>query len=464
MGDVHNDGSYSRELGVDSYRKRRRRSRVFRFVVTLVLIAIIGGASYMFGKQFIDPDSLPFDLPGVSESNDVVVTEAEVEPTTVQPATITVVAAGDVIPSGAVADSGRQESGAYDFSHLFTHLKRELGLFDLRIVNQEAVMAGERYGFGADNPLNAPQDLGRAENAAGFNVVLRATDHTLDAQAEGIHNELTWWHDNIPQMAVLGIADPNPQNNPTLSDYNNNVYIFEKDGFKVAVLNHTSVDDQNKDVISRLSESKIASDVAKAREQGAEMIIACPHWGNENNSEISEEQERFAKVYAEQGVDLIIGTHPRVLQKVDVLESPDGHKTVCFYSLGCLISPYSDDNLLGGLAEVKLTRDDHGECKVDEAVLKTVITHRENGDQYGTYLLSAYTDDIASTSWDAWIPVDEWNRKCGELLGSDYDTNTCELKVNLSGKATPASEKDDEKKDESEEETEEVEDGFFEYV
>ncbi len=460
MADVHNDGSYSRELGVASYRKRRRQSRILRCVVALVLIAIIGGASYMFGKQFIDPDSLPVDLPGVEKSAPTVSETTEVSLPTVQPVTLNVLAAGDVIPSGAVAESGRKESGAYDFSHLFSHIAKEISLFDLRMVNQEAVMAGERLGFGADYPLNAPQDLGRAENAAGFNVVLHANDHALDAQPEGIHNELTWWHDNFPQIAVVGIADPQPKNNPTLSDYVNNVYIFEKDGFKVAVLNHTWIEnEQNKGVVSVLSEKKVAADVAKAREQGAEMIIACPHWGDENNAELNSDQVNFARVYAELGVDLVLGTHPRVLQGVDVLQATNGHKMVCFYSLGCLISPYDDNNLLGGLAEVELSRDDHGACQVSSAKLKPVITHRGNGEEYCTYLLSAYTEDIAMTGWDAWIPIDEWNHKCEEALGSSYDSNTCELKVDVT-KATPVSKLSDKSEDEAEA-TEEEEYGYI---
>ncbi|MBR3157616.1 MAG: CapA family protein [Atopobiaceae bacterium] len=460
MNDAQNGGNYSRELGVAGYRKRRRRTVVTRIIVATVLIAIIGGASYAFGKQFIDPDKVPFDLPGVERNAQEGASEdAEpAAPTTVQPASISLIAAGDVVMDGSVTESGRQESGAYDFGHLFGPLADEIGRFDLRMVSQEAALAGSKFGFGAEYPLNAPQDLGRAEREAGFNVVLRASDHSMDTGAEGIHSELVWWHDTFSDMPVLGIADAEPENNPTLSNYVSNVYVYEKDGFKVAVLNHAvNVPDEGQGMVSRLSEEKIASDVAKAREMGAEMIVACPHWGEEYNPNVVEEQTRYAWAYANQGVDVIIGTHPRVLQRTEVLQREDGHKTVCFYSLGCLTSSLTDNSLLGGLAEVQLDRNDQGVCEVTSAVLKPVITHRGNGTDYRTYLFADYSNDLVWNSWDGWPDVDEWNRRCQDILGEGYDPGAREFRVNLEGATLPPAAEEPEQEEPEQEEPESTE-------
>ena len=456
MGNSQRDDAYSRDQGVAAYTSRRRRGRAFRVTIAVILIAIIGGASYAFGKQFIDPDSVPFDLPGLEPQADEGGGQEDAAPTTVQPANIGLVAAGDVIVDGSVTESGRQESGSYNFEHLFAHLTDELGRFDVRIVNQETAVAGSAYGFGASYPLNAPQDLARAESQAGFNVVLRATDHTLDMGGEGIHSELDWWHDVLPEMPVLGIADPNPEDNPALSNFVDDVYVYEKDGFKVAILNHTTgVGEDDGNMVSRLTEEKIASDVARARERGAELIVACPHWGDENNSEVTEEQSRFAWAYANEGVDVILGTHPRVLQRTEVLQREDGHKTICFYSLGCLVSSLTDNNLMGGLAEVQLARNDQGVCEVTSAVLKPVITHRGNGTDYTSYLFADYSDDILWTGWDGWPNVDEWNRRLQEVLGDGYDPGARELRVNLDA-ATPQRAPEAEEEQPAEEQQEET--------
>ena len=437
MSDAQNQSKYSRTLGVDSYRKRRRWNRVWRVLVILILVGIIGSASYVFGKQFVGKDAVPLDLPDITaplqtssgSANTVVTPPAP----TIQPATISIVSSGDVVVEGAVTESGRLDTGAYEFDHLFKRIRGELRDFDVRIVQQEDVIAGGDFGFGASNPLNAPQELGRAEEHAGFNVVLRANDHSLDTGEEGIHNELVWWRDNLPEVPILGLADKDPQNNPMLANYVSNVYLYEKDGFKIAILNHSdNIPDESNGMVSQLTDEKIKEDVAKARNQGAEMIVACVHWGEENNGNIVESQEHFAKVYANEGVDVVFGTHPRTLQPVEFVES-GGHRMLCFYSLGCLITGQGDNSLLGGFGEVELTRTNNGEYQISSARLRPTVTHRSNGEDYNAFMLSDYRDEDCWNSWDGWITVDEYNRRCSEALGNGYNAEEGALEVHLGG-------------------------------
>lgn len=419
---------YSRSAGVQSYRHKRRQGSAFKIVVYTMLVMVIGGALVLLSRHFLG-DFLP--SPSSSSTQEAEM-EQMAEITTVQPAEITLVAAGDVVMNGSVVESGRLESGAYNFDHLFSHLSGELSQFDLRTVDQETGLAGSEFGFGSEQPLNAPQELGRAEIEAGFNVILRATDHTLDLGHEGVHNELQWWNNEHPEIPLLGVAEPDPEENPGLNDYVNNVYIFDKDGFKVAVLNHSwSITDEERGVVSVLAEDQIASDVQKARDEGANMIIACPHWGMEYNTEPSEEEMAFAQVYANNGVDVVIGTHPRVLQRVDVLQSEDGHRTICYYSLGCLISSLDSQSLVGGLAEITLSRDDTGNYTVSSAALKPVVTHRGNGDDFGTYLLSDYSTDLAQSGWDYGLTPEEVDVRCSDILGEGYNADEDVYRVAL---------------------------------
>lgn len=425
---------YSRDLGVGEYQRRRKRGTAFRCVVYCVLIVVMGATAFLFGRRYFG--GMPLSGAGYVEQKEPVANEAEAdeeaEATTNPPVQVSLLMAGDVIMNGSVIQSGTKDSGAYGFDHVFAHLTNELSSFDLRLVDQETNLPGSKFGFGSYRPLNAPQELGRAEVAAGFNVVLRASDHTMDNDIEGIHNELAWWKSEYPNLPLLGIAEPDPAANPDLNDYVNNVYVYEKEGFKIAILNHSwGIADEWRGFVSALAEDKIEADVKKARDAGANIIVACPHWGAENSVELSEEETTFAQVYANHGVDVVIGTHPRVLQRVEVLNGPDDHKTVCYYSLGCLVSSLYNQNMLGGLAEVTLLRDESGACSVQSATLKPVVTHRGNGEDYTVYLLSDYTNELAQTSWDADITPEEANRRCTEILGEGYDAGAFEYRVNL---------------------------------
>lgn len=421
---------YSRSEGVASYRRRRRVSKIARGLVAVVLLAILGGTAYLFGRQYIT-----VDLPTVSnESNKRRASEDDTE-THYEPVDITLIAVGDVtVNSQQLVQSGLKESGSYDYDHLFEHIKAQLNPEDLRIVSQETNLAGSDYGFGNMAMLNAPQELGRAEVSAGFNTVLRASDHSMDWGEQGLHNELSWWHTNEPYIKVLGVAEPDPDTNPGLSDFVNDVYVFEKNDVKVAILNHTSpynIAEESQGYISVLTEEKIAADVQKAKDAGADFIVACPHWGQEGVAELSEEQTTFAQYYADQGVDLILGAHPRVLQPVEVLKGSGGNKTVCFYSLGCYVSGGAGDNLIGGLADVRLSRDSAGTCSVSSATLKTLITHQGFGTEFTVYPVSEYTDELAMSSSDPTLTPEQIGIRCTELLGEAYDVNAASMSVQL---------------------------------
>lgn len=413
---------YSRSAGVADYRHRRRVRRVFSAFAAILLVSIIGGAGVMFGQHILEMPLLEPSVEKVEEEVQEILPAEEPEVPAVPPVEIKIVAGGDIIANGAVAESGATENGSFDFNHLFAQLSGELAGFDLRLVSQETNLPGLEYGYGAWYPLNAPQELSRAELVAGFNVILRATDHALDNGNDGLHNELVWWNTEHPGTPLLGIAEPDPVSYPNFNDYVNNVYMFEKDGLKVAVLNHTAgFGDEEREVVSVLAEDKIVQDVKQARDAGAQFIIACPHWGDENNPEVVEEQTTFAQIYADNGVDVIIGTHPRVLQRAEVLQRADGRKTVCFYSLGCLMSSLQYQNFVGGLAEITLARDEAGECSIKSASLKPVVTHRGNGGDFCTYLLSDYTEEIAHSGWDYNLTPDAVAQTCTERLGEGYD-------------------------------------------
>ena len=210
-----------------------------------------------------------------------------------------------------------------------------------------------------------------------------------------------------------------------LANYVSNVYIFEKDGFKVGILNYTWATNENNDwdtdqkYISYMSEEKIRSDVEKARAAGAEMLIACPHWGIEYDTAPSEEEQTYSKLFCDLDVDLILGAHPHILQPVEVLTNSKGHKTVCFYSVGNFVaaSIMQDYSLIGGIARATLQRSEDGTYSVSAAsLIPTVICHTY-GPNMTAFPISSWTNDMAAQSNRPTLTPDYAYSFCSDVLG-----------------------------------------------
>ena len=121
--------------------------------------------------------------------------------------TIDLVMIGDILQHTGVYRSGQQPDGSYNFDHVFSHIGPTLEGVDVKVLNQETPLGGAELGFTGYPSFNGPQEMGDAEVTAGFNVILKATNHAMDRSYAGIHNELEFWHEKHPDVAVLGERD-----------------------------------------------------------------------------------------------------------------------------------------------------------------------------------------------------------------------------------------------------------------
>ncbi len=346
-----------------------------------------------------------------------------------KPVEIRLLSAGDILQHMQVWMSGEREDGSRDYGHFFKHIAGELADRDLKIVNQETPMGGNEFGFSGFPTFNGPQEVGDAEAAAGFNVVLKATNHVMDMGYPGLKNELAFWRSNHPEVAVIGAHDPD---DPATSV--DDVRVFEKEGFRVALLNYTFDLNGYEDpegAISLLEEEHVRTTMARANGL-ADMIVVLAHWGEEYQLEPVESQREWAALFCELGADVIIGGHPHVIEPVELLRAPDGHAVPCFWSVGNFISTSPDnDSLVGGMAKVTLCRDEHGVCSVVKASFVPVVTHLGAGEDMTTYPLYAWTDELAATNMRigsyGMVPENtsctrEWvDGFCSDVLGDGFD-------------------------------------------
>ena len=320
-------------------------------------------------------------------------TETEVEPEMLQ-----IVMIGDMLMHTRIVESGLKEDGSYNFDHLFVNVEEFIQEADIAIVNQETIMGGEEFGYSGYPRFNSPYALGDAEVKAGFNIILHATNHTLDKGGDAVLNCMDFWETNHPEVAYLGINRTQEQRD--------NIYIYEENGIKVAILNYTystngkEAPEDMPFIVNRFVKEEIVADIQKAEEL-ADFTIVCPHWGKEYSFGINSFQEKWTKVFLENGVDLVIGAHPHVIEPIEWVSDEEGHNMLVYYSLGNYVNGTSStgsgvtNRMVGGIADITIGRDENGEVAIMEHGVVPIVCHIGEGDNYTVYFLEEYTEELA---------------------------------------------------------------------
>lgn len=322
--------------------------------------------------------------------------EVTVEPTTAAPkkTEVSLMMIGDMLVHEGVYKSGLQSDGTYNFDHLFKQILPDINSADISIVNQETILGGVELGLSGYPAFNSPYEIADAQVKAGFNVILHATNHTIDKGLKGVNNCMAYWRSNYPDIAVLGI-------NADKDEYDS-IYVYQKGDFKIAILNYTygtngiPIPSANPYVVNMLDEDKIRTDVAKAKEI-ADLVVVCPHWGTEYVYKPDSWQVKWTNLFLETGVDVVIGTHPHVIEPVEVKTREDGHQMLVYYSLGNFVSNQDHSpRMLGAMAKVNMVKDDSGAYVKSYQVIPLVTQKLFGTGLITTYKLSDYTQTLAS--------------------------------------------------------------------
>ena len=295
--------------------------------------------------------------------------------------TIRLLAVGDNLFHAGVHLTGKQSDGTYDFSFLFETIQPYLDEADIKIINQETILGGNHRGNDGHlgYPLfNSRTEVGDAIAKAGFNVVTHSTNHTADQGLDGLLHCATYWEENHPDVLISGIR----------SEAADEIEIptMEIEGVTFAFLNYTYgpnlgsfpsqyegymdmlcyYDEKNRMIDFTSINPEVLSDIKRAEEL-ADIVVVCPHWGTEYTTTQSSYQEEFALQMTEAGADLIIGTHPHVVQPVSYVESENGNKSLCYYSLGNYVSTQKQvECMLEGMAVVTYTVTHDGQISINE--------------------------------------------------------------------------------------------------
>lgn len=289
---------------------------------------------------------------------------AGIEPVTPSPVpakeayTFTLAAAGTVYAPKAIRESVMEDAEHYDFSPVFAGLGDLLSSADLAIATLETTTAGSEKGYGN---YNTPAQILDALRKCGVDLIALATERALDKGYEGL--QLT-----VSELTARGLASAGVELERPASGKTNFINIG---GIQVAVLAYTyglsedgraKTRESERSAVALIDRGRMVEDITKARVDGANVVIVLPHWGTKNKAETPEDVRSLAVALAEAGADIILGTHPNVVQGTERLRvtRADGleYETVVCYSLGSLLTDSSaPENTAGMVARLSVTYD-----------------------------------------------------------------------------------------------------------
>lgn len=237
--------------------------------------------------------------------------------------------AGDIMGHDSqIASALASGEPGYDYKPCFQFLRPYLQEADLVIGNLEVTFAGEPYkGYPA---FSSPDELAEALKWAGFDILVNANNHALDRGLKGLRRTVELLHrQEIVQTGTF------PDSASRATSY---PLIVEKKGIRIALLNYTygtnGIQDRPPAIVNRINLTQMEEDMQKALTAQPDFILVSIHWGQEYQLTESKEQQELASFLFELGADVVIGSHPHVVQPIRGKEAGD----LVVYSLGNLIS------------------------------------------------------------------------------------------------------------------------------
>lgn len=379
-----------------------------KFIVQLMLIlfimTVLGGCAGGIAQQQETASIEQTTVPQQPESklqdsaaNNETTADFPEEPVT----EMRLMAVGDNLMHRSSSLSGQQADGSWNYTRNFEHVALLIQQADIAVINQECVMGGLELGIQNYPMLNTGTEVGSFIVNAGFDVVLGANNHIIDQGYVGVHNMMNYWRTTYPQIPLLGVHESQEEQDT--------ITVMEAHGIKLALLNYTYDTNVHEAVQGRpwlvdyMDKERMAGDIAKAKEM-ADMVVVFPHWGEEYVfADITEKQKEWTQFFADQGVDLVIGSHPHVLEPVRFIEREGDDPMLVYYSLGNFQSiQYKTETMLGGLADITI-RKDHTGTHIVAHSLKPLVTHFQTinpscgyYDFVTTYLWEQYTPELAA--------------------------------------------------------------------
>lgn len=305
-------------------------------------------------------------------------------------------AVGDNLIHEAIYYFNQNADGSYALDQIYENTNDLTQNVDLAYINFETIAAGKELGLAGYPMFNGPFEVIDSVHRAGFDWMSGASNHCLDRGEAGIVSELNYIKTNYPNLEVSGIHE-------SAEDAKEQI-VFDLNGMRVGALTYTyglngmQLPQGKEYLVDLIDKDKIKEDVTKLKKVSDVQMVSM-HWGQEYQFSPNSEQEELAQYLSDLGVDVIIGTHPHVIQPMDYITGKDGNETLVMYSLGNFVSAQDENyRMLGGMAKWNIsynkTKD---EVKFENVqFLPTIMQIENNFHDYYVYTLKDYNDTLGN--------------------------------------------------------------------
>ena len=296
---------------------------------------------------------------------------------------------GDALIHGTVYLTANRYANynGYDFKPMLKYTKELIQDYDLAYYNQETILGGKELGLSTYPLFNSPYEVGDAFIDAGFNLVSLATNHTLDKGERGILNSRAYWNKQENVVAAGSYSS---------NEERDKIIVSEKNGLTYAFLSYTTytngliVPKGKEYLVNVYDKEKVKKDV-EAYKDKVDVIMVAMHWGTEYVSYPTTAQKEIANYLASLGVNLIIGTHPHVIEPIEYIDD-----TLVIYSLGNFVSSQVGvERLTGLMASLDIIKEEyHGETKITFDNIEGTLLYTDRNNGYIVYPYHKLTNNI----------------------------------------------------------------------
>ncbi len=347
------------------------------FVIALIILLIIVTVSFYFyntskHNSFINSLSSETSVePENSEENE----KEEAEDTT-----FSLCAIGDIMCHNTqYQDAYNSDSDSYDFSYVFDDISLYTKTADLCIGNLETTFAGKDRGYSSYPTFNTPDELASNLKKLGLDVLTTANNHCLDKGIDGLNRTIDILND--ADISHLGTYKSQEERDTVLIKY--------VKGLKIAFINYTygtngiTVPSDKTYCVNLIDNDLIPKDINSAKEQNADIIVACMHWGTEYNTSPSSSQKETADFLFKNGVDIVLGGHPHVLQPMEkrtvTLDDGTTKDGFIIYSLGNFMADQNAKNTKDSIIlDLTITKHVDGTVTIDKAEYIPIYLYKDS--------------------------------------------------------------------------------------
>lgn len=365
------------------------KSKVVKIFVVILILAFLGIVAYNIFEN-INGTNLADESNIIASKNDILENQEKnaenkvEEEKQIEDSHMRLSVIGDIMCHNTqYMDAYDSSTKTYDFSYVFEDVQEATSDSDILMGNLETTFAGAEKGYSNYPHFNTPEQLAVDLKEMGIDILTTANNHCMDTGYDGVESTLSY-------LDEAGIEHTGT--NRSIEEQNK-VLIKEVNGIKLAFLSFTygtngiKIPSDKSYAVNLIDEEFILSQIELAQQENPDLIIASMHWGIEYQNTQNENQEKWADFLIENGVSIIFGSHPHVLQPMEYrevkLENGDVRKGFVIYSLGNFMSGQTQKNTQTSII-LSLDINKKGntsEIFVDDVSYVPIYTYKGNGNK-----------------------------------------------------------------------------------